>query len=83
MLSAAQLEALWLDCVAAYDDSQNPPPDFASAAAVRETLRGSGLTSDEGFEAALVCVLGSPDQERLLDYIQFCSLLELLLPVDH
>lgn len=78
MLAQAQLEALWMDCVAAYDESKNPPPDFASVGAVKKTLRS--LADGDGFEAALVCVVGSPSEERLIDYSQFCSLLELLLP---
>ena len=68
------LHALWLQAVALYDTTPNPPPDFASVAATRAALRASGLVDAASFDVVVVAVMGHALHERgdktLLDYTQ-------------
>jgi hypothetical protein len=68
------LHALWLQAVALYDTSPNPPPDFASVAATKRALRASGIVDVSSFDVVVVAVMGHALHERgdktLLDYTQ-------------
>jgi hypothetical protein len=68
------LETLWLAAVAAYDNSANPSPEFASVAAVRTALKASPLVDASAFDVVVVAVAGRAMHERgdktLLDYEQ-------------
>lgn len=74
MLDDDALHALWLQAVALYDDSANPPPDFASVSATRRALRHTALVDLNAFDAVVVAVLGHAMHERgdaaLLDFEQ-------------
>jgi hypothetical protein len=74
LLPDETLTALWLQAVALYDDSPNPPPDFASVAAARRALRNSDLVDASAFDVVVVAVMGRAMHERgdatLMDYDQ-------------
>ena len=74
MLPDEALETLWLAAVAAYDNSANPSPEFASVAAVRTALKASPLVDASAFDVVVVAVAGRAMHERgdktLLDYEQ-------------
>jgi hypothetical protein len=73
LLSEDECATLWLACVAAYDSSDNPSPDFASVAAVRSTLDASSLVDPSHFDAALAVALHASSatrEEALIDFSQ-------------